>query len=429
MTTTLVGTMAVAAALSLGCARQPLVPTPTPTTTPTTTTTTTDVTLPTSLLVVAPHPDDEVLMAGGLMAAMRRAGRPVSVVIVTNGDLGCGRDGFVRESESIAALALLGVAEDDVVFLGYPDGYLAQFGNHALGPVQRVGVDGVCAPASTTIARRGRHGRDEHTDRTGEAGVFTAPSLVADLRAVMERVKPAAVVVTHDIDDHPDHAAVAVFTRRALEDTGQGSLLLRSIVHLGACWPQGSQRRGPCSNTPFQPTTPMPPLPPPFGNYVPQLRVPTSLPTSLPTQDGPGRKMAAIAAFISQTGPTPTDDWLASFARLDEPFFPVQLAAGSAGTLVRVAAAGDAAGGVVDVSYRLMLPPSSTESLRADVVNAAAVVVGTIAVPAAELHAGAGWALAADHRPDDGGVVEITVRRDGVFIGLVVDPQPTTSTP
>jgi LmbE family N-acetylglucosaminyl deacetylase len=417
VTKTLVGTMAVAAALAVGCARQRL-PTTTTTTPPTTTT---DALLPASLLVVAPHPDDEVLMAGGLMAAMRRAGRVVSVVIVTNGDLGCGRDGFVRESESIAALALLGVAEDDVVFLGYPDGYLAQFGSRALGPVQRVGVDGVCAPASTTIARRGRHGRDEHTDRTGEAGTFSAPSLVADLRAVMERVKPAAVVVTHDIDDHADHAAVAVFTRRALEDIGQGSLVLRSIVHLGACWPQGSQRRGPCPGTPFQPTTPMPPLPPPFGNYVPQLRVPTSL----ATQDGPGRKMAAIAAFVSQTGPAPTDDWLASFARLDEPFFPVQLAAAAAGTLVRVAAAGDAAGGVVDVSHRLVLPPSSTAPLRADVVNAAGVVVGTIAVPAAELQTGAGWTLAAQHRPDDGGVVEITVRRDGEFMGLVVDPQPT----
>ena len=413
-------------------------------TTTTTTTTTTDVTLPTSLLVVAPHPDDEVLMAGGLMAAMRRAGRPVSVVIVTNGDLGCGRDGFVRESESIAALALLGVAENDVVFLGYPDGHLAQFGNHALGPVQRVGVDGVCAPASTTIARRGRHGRDAHTDRTGEAGVFTAPSLVADLRAVMERVKPAAVVVTHDIDDHPDHAAVAVFTRRALEDIGQGSLLLRSIVHLGACWPQGSQRRGPCSSAPFQPTTPMPPLPPPFGNYVPQLRVPTSLPTSLPTHDGPERKMQAIATFVSQTGPTPTTDWLASFARLDEPFFPVQLEAGPAGTLVRVGGSavaadvrcrvdagvdGGADGCGGDAGYRLVLPSLSSAPLRAEVVTAAGVAVGAVAVLATDVLAGSRWTIGVDHRGDDGGVVEVTVRRDGVFIGLVVDPQPTLSPP
>jgi len=45
-----------------------------------------DVALCRAALVVAPHPDDEVLGAGGLMQALRRAGTAVDVVAVTDGE-------------------------------------------------------------------------------------------------------------------------------------------------------------------------------------------------------------------------------------------------------------------------------------------------------------------------------------------------------
>ena len=370
--------------------------------------------LPASLLVVAPHPDDEVLMAGGLMAAMRRDKRPVTVVIVTNGDLGCGRDGFVREDESIVALAKVGVDEDHVIFLGYPDGHLAVLGEQALGPVQRLDVDGACVDATTTRARRGRHRRDEHSDRTGGPGVFTSTSLVSDLVAVIGRSKPAAIVVTHDIDDHPDHAAVAVFLRQALEERKQPAVVYRAIVHLGDCWPNGSEPHGPCALPPFQPSSATPPLPPPFRNYVPQLRVPTSM--GLP--GGPAHKLDLIAAYPSQTGPEPSSDWLAAFARLDEPFFPVHLVRGKNGSLVRQAdplraslPAGPAA------PYRLVFHDGAAADVVVD-----AEVVGVVHVGAREAPEAHTWTLHADRRADDGGVVEVTVRRDGVFMGLVVDP-------
>lgn len=40
----------------------------------------------TNLLVVAPHPDDETLGAGGLMQRVHAAGGDVSVVYLTDGD-------------------------------------------------------------------------------------------------------------------------------------------------------------------------------------------------------------------------------------------------------------------------------------------------------------------------------------------------------
>src|SRR5216684_1495934 len=69
------------------------------------------------LMVLAPHPDDEVIGCGGLVALHLRDGRPVHVVVATDG--GQAGDGAQREAESRAALALLGDAT--IEFLRFPD--------------------------------------------------------------------------------------------------------------------------------------------------------------------------------------------------------------------------------------------------------------------------------------------------------------------
>ena len=69
------------------------------------------------LLVLAPHPDDEVIGCGGLVALHLREGRPVHVVVATDGAQA--GDGAGREAESRNALALLGNAT--IEFLRFPD--------------------------------------------------------------------------------------------------------------------------------------------------------------------------------------------------------------------------------------------------------------------------------------------------------------------
>ncbi|MFC9359637.1 PIG-L deacetylase family protein [Rhodococcus sp. NPDC057014] len=80
------------------------------------------------MVVVAPHPDDEVLGVGALMATAATAGVPVHVVAVTDG--GASHPGSptltpdtlaaARIAESTRATALLGV--DEPLRLGLPDG-------------------------------------------------------------------------------------------------------------------------------------------------------------------------------------------------------------------------------------------------------------------------------------------------------------------
>lgn len=84
------------------------------------------------LLVLAPHPDDEVLGCAGLMFAAHRAGLRLRVVVATNGEA-CkpGADAAtraltarVRRAESRSAAKTLGLGAADVVFWSAGDGTL-----------------------------------------------------------------------------------------------------------------------------------------------------------------------------------------------------------------------------------------------------------------------------------------------------------------
>lgn len=80
-------------------------------------------------LVVVPHPDDEVLSSGGLIAGLRRRGIEVVVAAVTDGGaVYPGTDGTdlmrTRRHEQREALEYLGVPRNCIRRLGFADGRL-----------------------------------------------------------------------------------------------------------------------------------------------------------------------------------------------------------------------------------------------------------------------------------------------------------------
>jgi LmbE family N-acetylglucosaminyl deacetylase len=80
-------------------------------------------------LVLAPHPDDEVLGCGGTIARKRQTGTPVWIAYLTDGRDGVTADpataAALREEEARAAVTGLGVPEDHLFFLRFPNGRLA----------------------------------------------------------------------------------------------------------------------------------------------------------------------------------------------------------------------------------------------------------------------------------------------------------------
>src|SRR4051794_10732910 len=82
------------------------------------------------MVVVAPHPDDEVLGCGGIIALLRQARVRGRMIIAGDGAASHPGSkaypppalGALRRAESEAGLGILGVSPEDVTFLGLPDG-------------------------------------------------------------------------------------------------------------------------------------------------------------------------------------------------------------------------------------------------------------------------------------------------------------------
>jgi LmbE family N-acetylglucosaminyl deacetylase len=175
------------------------------------------------ILVLVPHPDDEVLGAGGVLREAVRRGLPLRVVFLTNGDSnewsflayrkrpvlmpgGALAMGAIRHQEALAAASALGVSARDLTFLGYPDyGTLDIWRSHwALSPPDRGRLTRARAVPYPTAFRPG--------------APFKGEEILADLETILRDFKPTRIFVSHPADHHPDHAALYLFTRVALWD-------------------------------------------------------------------------------------------------------------------------------------------------------------------------------------------------------------------
>lgn len=87
-------------------------------------------------LVAAPHPDDETLGCGGAIALLRSLGCNLRVLVISDGTLShphsrqypAPKLRALRETESLSALAILGVEATAVTFLRLPDGSIPTSG-------------------------------------------------------------------------------------------------------------------------------------------------------------------------------------------------------------------------------------------------------------------------------------------------------------
>lgn len=205
-----------------------------------------------SLLVLAPHPDDEMLGFAGLVDAYRRQGKPVRVVVVTDGDAYCEAcalwkngalagetcnaldlsnlatpevDSFaeVRRDESRAAAALLRLSAPD--FLAYPDtGLAAAWANFEAGnPDQALHRSDFSA--CQACGDCGGYG-------AGPALGLTAATLQASLHALIAGMPPGTLVAsTHWLDGHGDHAALGRFTKALAASAQPPRAAAFAVIH------------------------------------------------------------------------------------------------------------------------------------------------------------------------------------------------------
>jgi len=241
----LTATLAVAAALmwpsadaAASARRRQTVRTPWPTL---------DVPAGTRLLVVAPHPDDETLGAGGLMERVHETGGRVNVVYLTDGDgypEGVRSEGHIesptaadyrgygrtRRREARNALLALGLDKPSYTFLGFPDGGLAKL-MRAYWSERR-------AAYRSPYTRLDRPPKSEivvpDTRYRGE-------DLTQELALIIADFKPTMIAVPRKEDQHADHCAAWFFLADALTDIRRvhpdfSADVLNYIVHFYS-WP------------------------------------------------------------------------------------------------------------------------------------------------------------------------------------------------
>ena len=155
-------------------------------------------------LIIAPHPDDEINLAGQLIVGFVNSGIDVYIVYTTNGDY-TKKIGNSRLYEAINALAVLGVPDKNICFLGYGNEWLN--GNHIYN--FRTQND-ILTSLSGKTETSGIPTHPEYSmQKYGCHHSFTRENYKTDLKGIILDIK-ATYLICNDFDSHIDHKATSL---------------------------------------------------------------------------------------------------------------------------------------------------------------------------------------------------------------------------
>ena len=266
------------------------------------------------ILVVAPHPDDDIISAAGVIN--RAVGREeVTVVYMTNGDVNGTASGYLRQNEAVTAqVQHLGTEEDNLIFLGYPDAHLLDiFKNYPKATDQYITPFG----QGVTYGKRGLGRKDYHSFRFGSPAAYNLANIVDDLATILSTYRPAHIYTPSEFDQHNDHATTYRALRNALDQVHAADAAYSPVIHKTIIW---------CTQSDLwpEPVNPMAYLTPPPGLAQTSLRWEEreSLDVPLPMQSPNllvNPKYLAIQVHASQVGGS--GGFITRFAHKDEIFW------------------------------------------------------------------------------------------------------------
>ncbi len=173
--------------------------------------------------ILSPHPDDESLGCGGLLARCAQQNVPAKIVFLTGGDgtrttqlalklsprfggpydlLSIARE---RQLEAKKAARELGLTQETLEFLGYPDGGMQSIWKEEFSPR---------APFVSPFTAKMRV---PYANARTPGAPFCRESVLHDLVASLEEFAPTLVLTTPSFDSHRDHIASFRFLQKALE--------------------------------------------------------------------------------------------------------------------------------------------------------------------------------------------------------------------
>lgn len=175
------------------------------------------------VMVIVPHQDDEINLAGGVIEEYVRAGSRVRVVYATNGDYFIPAD--ERVPEAVSALSVLGVPAENMILMGYGSG---------TAPGGTLLIDALSEPMTSHAGHSAAYGAAGHT-AWNEGAPYTHGQFVSDLADILLTCRPDVILV-NGADPDPDHHSVSRMFEEAAEtvlneDAGYRPVILRGFAY------------------------------------------------------------------------------------------------------------------------------------------------------------------------------------------------------
>ena len=170
-------------------------------------------------IIIAPHPDDEILCCAARIRRDIKEGVRYKVVYITDGDAYGAYEfakskqyGQTRRQESTKAMKRLGVPKSDLIFLNFPDGNL-----------HRLKSDTPITSAYT--------GQNQSVKAYQSGSVYTEGELKSLLRNIFTDYPPAQIYIPSQDDTHPDHRQSGEITTKLVAEMELDTELLEYTVH------------------------------------------------------------------------------------------------------------------------------------------------------------------------------------------------------
>lgn len=153
-----------------------------------------------NVLVFMPHEDDEINTVYGLLYNIKNIASSIKVVYSTNGNY-IVKDKY-RQKEGIKSLNVIGIKEEDIIFMGYsdqiPEGCTHLYHENKLWK-DKFG----------NYKTKSYYKKEYHYEKYNEHGVFNKENFIKDIEEIIIDNKPD-IIFCIDFDSHPDHRALSL---------------------------------------------------------------------------------------------------------------------------------------------------------------------------------------------------------------------------
>lgn len=156
-----------------------------------------------SVLIIVPHQDDDINLAGGVIEEFVRYKSDVKICFYTNGDYEVSAD--VRLNESLGVADFYGIPQENIIFMGYGDRW--NDGGHIYtSPDEKLMHSASGKTATYALSNHPAY---------NDGAEYTHKNVVDDMASIIERFKPTDIFCI-DYDCHTDHVACSLFFEEAL---------------------------------------------------------------------------------------------------------------------------------------------------------------------------------------------------------------------